>query len=190
MGRMRRLAPLLLALLTACGDGGAKARADAEVAARAALAENPSQALHLVLEAKAQHGSDPRLALLEAEALTALDRRDDAIDAAQEGLAVENLPEDLRADLSWWRGAALMKRYLELSSENDRRAANMSLETAAGAGAYRLKAATALVFLQDPDQPSSQDRLLRFARLVLQLAPDSNEATQVKALLDAHGLKP
>jgi hypothetical protein len=188
---MRSVAGLLLvALLTACGDGGAKARADAGAAARAVLAENPSQALHLVKEAKAQHGSDPRLALVEAEALTALDRRDDAIEAAEEGLAVENLPDDLRADLSWWRGAALMKRYLELSSENDRRSANKSLETAAAAGAYRVKAATALVFLQDPDKPSNQDRILRFARLVLELAPGSNEATQVQAFLDAHGLKP
>jgi hypothetical protein len=181
---------LLLIALLACGDGGAKARGDAVAAARAVLAENPSQALHLVNEAKAEHGQDARLELVEAEALTALDRRDEAIEATEEGLAVENLPEDLRADLSWWRGAALMKRYLELSSENDRRAANMSLETASAAGNYRLRAATALVFLQDPDQPSNQDRILRFARLVLQLAPDSNEATQVKALLDAHGLKP
>jgi hypothetical protein len=187
---MRPRVTLLVIALLACGDGGAKARTDAVAAARAVLADNPSQALHLVNEAKVQHGSDPRLALVEAEALTALDRRDDAIEAAEEGLAVENLPADLRADLSWWRGAALMKRYLELSSENDRRSANMSLETASAAGAYQLKAATALVFLQDPEQPSGQDRILRFARVVLQLAPDSNEATQVKALLDAHGLKP
>lgn len=179
-----------LASLVACGDGGAKARSDAEAAARAVLAENPSKALHLVNAAKAEHGSDARLALVEAEALTALDRRDDAIDAADDALSAEDLPEDVRADLNWWRGASLMKRFMELSSENDRRAANMALESASAAGSYRLKAATALVFLQAADLPRSQERLLRFARLVLELAPDSNEATQVKTLLDAKGLKP
>ena len=187
---MRPVFALLLVGLVACGDGGAKARADATAAARAVLAENPSKALHLVNEAKAAHGSDARLALVEAEALTALDRRDDAIDVADDALSAENLPEDVRADLNWWRGASLMKRFMELSAENDRRAANMALESASAAGSYRLKAATALVFLQVADLPRSQDRLLRFARMVQELAPESDEAKQVQALLDAKGLKP
>ena len=187
---MRPIVLLLVLVLGACGDDGAKARADAVAAAKAVLAENPSKALHLMNEAKASHGSDAGLALVEAEALTALDRRDDAIDVADDALSAENLPEDVRADLNWWRGASLMKRYIELSSENDRRAANMALESASGAGSYRIKAATALVFLQAADLPRSQERLLRFARLVQELAPDSNEATQVKALLEAKGLKP
>ena len=64
---MRPKVTLLVIALLACGDGGARARADAVAAARAVLADNPSQALHLVKEAKVQHGSDPRLAPLRTD---------------------------------------------------------------------------------------------------------------------------
>jgi hypothetical protein len=83
-----------------------------------------------------------------------------------------------------------MQRFRDLSSDADWRAANMSLENATQAGSHKLEAATALTFLQAADTLGTDERLLRFARLTLQLGPDTENAKQVQALLDAKGLKP
>lgn len=190
MERMRILPALLVVLLAACGNASADARAKAESDALAALDKDPSQALHLARGALAEFGPDARLSLVAGLACLRLDRRDEAILDAETGLADESASADLHADLSWVRGAALMARYRDLSADRDWRAANMSLENATEAGSHRLEAATALTFLQALGKLGTDDRLLRFAKLVFELAPDGPEATQVHALLDKKGLKP
>jgi hypothetical protein len=88
------------------------------------------------------------------------------------------------------RGAALLARFKELNSADDWRAANLALELATTAGAYRVQAATALAGLQLLGTLGNDERLLKYARLVFQLEPDGESARQLHALLDAKGLKP
>jgi hypothetical protein len=186
----RALVLLLLLLVAACGDPHAQARDAAAAQAQSELAADPSAALRTAKAALAEHGADPRLELVAGLAHLQLHETSEAVTQAEAGLSADELPPDLRADLSWVRGAALMARYRELSSADDWRAANLALEHATTAGAHRVEAATALTFLQVLGNLGNDDRLLKYARLVLQLEPEGESAKQVRALLDSKGLKP
>jgi len=183
------LAALLLAL-AACGDPSAPGRDAALAGAQAALESDPSSALHLARAGLSDHGADARLSLVAGLACLQLERRSEALAAADEGLAADDLPADLRADLSWVRGAALMARFRELSDLDDWRAANGALEAATGAGAHRVRAAAALALLQDLAPLGSQERQLRFARLAIELEPDGEAARTLRAVLERKGLSP
>jgi hypothetical protein len=182
------LLPLLL--LAACSDPAADAREAARATARAALGQDPSRALHVARAALAEHGPDPGLGLLAGLACQRLERRSEALEHADAGLATEDLPADLRADLAWVRGAALMSRYRELSASDDWRAANTALESATQAGAYCVQAAAALAVLQDLGPLGSPERQEKFARLALRLQPDGREAQAMRTLLERRGLTP
>jgi hypothetical protein len=184
------LLALLLAWPCACSDASADARAAALAEAQAALEADPSRALHAARAALSDHGADPRLSLVAGLACQRLERRSEALEHADAGLAVEGLEPGLRAELAWVRGAALMSRYRELSAAADWRAANMALESATQAGAWRVKAAAALAVLQDLGPLGSPERQEKFARLVLQLQPDGREAQAMRALLERRGLSP
>ena len=184
-----RWLPLLL-LLSACGDPATGARADAAAQAEALLASDASQALHVLRGALADHGPDPRLHLVAAQAHMHLDQPDDAIAQAEAGLAFEDLPADLRADLCWVRGAGLTARYRDLSVLDDWRLANSALEEATLAGRYRAEAAVTLALLQDLSPLGSPERQLRFARLALQVQPQGSLADKMRALLAAKGQTP
>ncbi len=186
---MRCLA-VLLVVLSGCSDAAQSARGRAAEEAASLLAGDPRAALRVARAAQADHGADPRLSLVAGLAHMRLEQRSEAIEQAEAGLAVEDLPPDLRADLSWVRGAGLMSRFRELSSPDDWRAANTALEDATLAGAHRAEAAAALVFLQDLSPLGSDDRQLRFARLLLELAPDGAAAGKVRELLAQKGLTP
>jgi hypothetical protein len=187
---MARALVVLLLLLAACGDPHADARAAALAQAQSELAADPAAALRTAKVALHEHGADPALSLLAGLAHLALEQRNEAIAEADAGLSAEGLTPEMRAELCWVRGSALMSRFLELSSPDDWRSANTALETATTAGAYRVRAATALVFLQTLGTLGNQDRLLKFARLVLQLEPEGESAQKVSALLEQKGLKP
>jgi hypothetical protein len=187
---MARVLVLLLLLLAACGDPHAAARDAALAQAQSELAADPAAALRTANTALVEHGADPRLSLVAGLAHLHLHEPSEAIAQAEAGLAADELPPDLRADLSWVRGAALMARFRELNSADDWRAANLALEQATTAGGYRVDAATALAFLQTLGTLGNDERLLKYARLVLQLEPEGNSAQQLQKLLDSKGLKP
>jgi len=187
---MARALVLLLLLVASCSDPHATARAAALAQAQSELATDPAAALRTAKAALAEHGADPRLSLVAGLAHQQLHEPGEAIAQAEAGLAADELPPDLRADLSWVRGAALLARFKELNSADDWRAANLALEQATTAGAYRVQAATALAGLQLLGTLGNDERLLKYARLVFQLEPDGESARQLHALLDAKGLKP
>lgn len=187
---MKPVLLLLLLALAACSDAQAPDREERLREAQAALAQDASRALHLARAALAETGPDARLSLVEGLACLRLERRSEARTAADAGLAAAELDEDLRADLSWVRGAASMALYRELSDLADWRAANEALEVAAGAGAHRAEAAAALALLQDLGTLGSDERQLRYARLLLQLEPDGAAAGAVRAVLERKGLSP
>jgi hypothetical protein len=187
---MLRWLVLLLVMVAGCSDAAESARTQAVDEARARLESDPAQALRVAKSALAEHGADPRLSLVAGLAHLRLEQRSEAIAQADAGLAVEDLPADLHADLSWVRGAGLMSRFRELSSQDDWRAANTALEDATEAGTHRAEAATALVFLQELGPLGTPERQLRFGRLLLQLAPESPAAARVRELLEAKGLTP
>jgi hypothetical protein len=187
---------LAAAALAAAGcDGGGEAR-EAELAlARTSLADDPSAALALARKGLAEANErgeplDPRLLLVAAEACLRLDRRNDALQHATDALTAPDLDDDLKADLCWARGAALMGRYNELGDESDWRAANSTLERATEAGRHRLEAAMLLVGLQDLGNHSNPERQLKYARQVIALDTEGSKATLVKRLLEAKGLTP
>ena len=181
---------VLLLLLAGCGDPQAEARAAAQRQAESELASDPGAALRTVRAAIAEHGADARLELVAGLACKSLGQTTEQLQHAEAGLAFDEPFTALRADLSWVRGSALMSRYMQLSAGDDWRAANTALEQATTDGAHRAEAATALVFLQDMGTLGSQERQLKFARLVLQLDPGGEYASKVQALLDKKGLKP
>ncbi len=190
-------AAVLVLLLAAggCGDAATKADEKALVASRDTLATDPSAALFQAKAALADlHDrglpDDPRLQLVAAEACLRLDRRTDALAYAEAGLAAGDLPADLRADLSWASGTALMGRFVELGSESDWRSANSTLEQGTEAGHHRLEAAFLLVGLQDLAGHSNPERQRKFARLVIELDTEGTQAGRVKRLLEARGLTP
>jgi len=188
------LAMLLLAT-SGCGDDASRAAEQAVAAARQALAGDPSAAL---FQAKAALQDlrgrnlppDPRLHLIAAEACLRLERRNDALQFAADGLALDELDTDLRADLAWAHGTALMGRFTELGAESDWRSANSTLQDATEAGHHQVEAATLLVFLQDLGGHSNPERQLKFARMVLALDPGGPNAARVQKLLDSKGLTP
>jgi hypothetical protein len=194
-------APLLVLalLLGGCGNGAGAQRTATLEEGRAKLADDPSGALFLAKDAFAREreaggAPHPELFLLAASACLRLERRNEAYDYASHGLAAEDLDDDLRADLLWARGAALMGRYRELGDEADWRAANTELEKATQAGSHRLDAAFLLVGLQDLGAHENTERQLRFARLVIELdsgeGRDGSKAALVRALLEQKGLTP
>jgi len=187
---MLRWLVLLLVMLAGCGDASEAARNTAADEAQAALATDPARALRVAKAALAEHGPDPRLSLVAGLAHMHLEQRSEAIAQAGAGLAVDDLPPDLHADLSWVRGAGLMARYREIASLDDWRAANTALEDATVAGNHRAEAAAALVFLQDLGPMGTPERQLRFGRLLLELSPDSPAAGRVRSVLEAKGLTP
>jgi hypothetical protein len=178
------------AMASACGDAAATARAEALDQGRAVLAEDASRALFLARGALTEHGADARLSLLAAEACLALDRRNDALVHAEQGLSHEGLDEALAADLHYARGRSLMGRFKDLAAEADFRDANVALESATRSGSHRAEAATLLVGLQDLHGHRNDERQLKFARLLFQLEPDGAAAVKVRAMLAARGLEP
>jgi len=176
--------------LAGCGSREAEQRADRLNEGLAKLDSDPSAALFIARDALAKQGEDPRLRLLAATACLRLERRSDALEYADQGLAAEDLDDDLRADLQWARGTALAGRFHEVHDLADWRAANSSLELATSAGNHRVQAATLLVLLQDLSGLGTPERQLKFARLVLQLEPEGKNATTVREALAKKGLQP
>lgn len=187
---MKPALALLLLALAACSEAQVPGREDRIREAQAALAQDASRALHLARAAQVDGGPDARLSLVEGLACLRLERRSEARAAADAGLAAADLGEALHADLSWVRGAASMALFRELSDPADWRAANEALEVATGAGAHRAEAAAALALLQDLGTLGSDERQLRFARLLLELEPDGAAARAVRATLERKGLSP
>lgn len=184
-----RLVLLALVVALGCGPSQAGQRADLLAEGQARLADDPSAALQIARQALAEHGSDPRLELLAAEACARLERRGDALAHAEQGLAAEDeLPDELAGDLSWFKGFALVGRYRELHVEDDWRAANTVLERAAASGSHRADAAFLLVALQDLGNHRDDERQLRYARLLQQLEPDGSRMEDVRAALERKGL--
>jgi hypothetical protein len=193
-------AAALCLALSASGCGNADAEHEQAVAAaRASLASDPSAALFQArsgIAARDAEGipSDARLELIAAEACIRLDRRTEALDYATNGLTAADLDEDIRADLFWARGAALMGRYRELGDETDWRSANSTLEKATEAGHHRVDAAMALVGLQDLGNHANPERQLKYGRMVIELdrenGAEGGKAALVRRLLESKGLTP
>jgi len=201
MGLLRKLvaavtvvagATMVAGVLSGCTDEAAVQRgALAAEADRALLAGDASAALQRARAAIHDYGTSPELALVAARACldTDLKRYDEAVEYARKGaeLLGDDDP-DLAADLAWAEGRALMGRYLELRNLSDWRRANSVLEDATEAGTRRIEAAALLVGLQEMHPEGRESRQLKFARLVVQLAPDSQEAENVRATLAAKGV--
>lgn len=191
--RAARAAALALASclsLCGCGDADVAAGRAAAAAAQAALAaRQPESALQTAQSAIARHGAGPELQLALSMALLQLDRRGEAIAAAQAGLELAAADDGLRADLEWARGAACMGRYTELKDEADWREANIALERATRAGSHRAEAAFMLVALQDLGAHADLERQRRFARLVLELDGEGKLAAAVRSHLAARGVE-
>jgi hypothetical protein len=81
-----------------------------------------------------------------------------------------------------------MGRFRELSSQDDWRAANTTLERATASGSHRADAAFLLVNLLDLGNHRDDARQLRFARLLVQLEPGGQRTADVRALLEQKGL--
>ncbi len=176
--------------LAGCGASTGDERSQRLEEGRGKLESDPSAALFVARDALNRLGEDPRLRLLAATACLRLERRTEALEAANAGLDADDLDDDLRADLEWARGTALAGHFQELSSDADWRAANTSLERATLAGSHRAEAAALLVLLQDLGRRGTPERQLRFARLLIQLEPDGETTARIRKLLEAKGLTP
>ena len=188
---MLGVALLLLAGLgtAGCGSGTESELREVRAAAHARFAaQDWSGVLALARGALDRLGGDAELESLAALACLRLDRRSEALTLADTALARDGLSAELQAHLSWARGAALMQRFRELQSLDDWRLANQALEGGTLAGDYRVESATALVALQTMSGLGDTERMLRFARLVRELAPASESDRQVTALLERQGV--
>lgn len=190
MKALRRGSCLLVLALWAAGCGPADdpALQSARDDAAAALADgDASKALQLSRRALTISGDDAELMLLAGTAALDLKRFSDAADYADRALPLAASSE-LKADVRWLQGKALMGRFTELHNEDDWRQANVSLEPATSAGHHRTDAALMLVVLQDMSPRGDAARQLRFARELLVFAPDSAEANTVSAYLKQRGI--
>jgi len=183
-GRAWRIGLCLCAAL-ACSDGKAAVRRAAVEEAERLLATDASAALHAAKAALVEHASDPSLSLLAARACMVLDRHNEALEFAEQALDTDDLEQDVKAELNWVRGGALMGRFRDLGSDVDWRAANAALEAGTVAGGHRVEAAALLVFLQDLSHLGSETRRARFAAMVERLDQDGDVAEKVRAYLDA-----
>lgn len=190
----RTLAVIAVLALPACGEP-ARAADDEVAAARAALEQgDASAALRLararIAGAGDDVGADPAPAAayqVLAEAAFRLDRLGEAITAGEQGLALEGLDPDERADLQWIVGMAALQRHRQLGDDADRSKANVALEHATRAGTHRLVAAAALAIMNvDRDE----QRFVKFASLVVREWPDAPEAEALRAALRARGVDP
>jgi thioredoxin-like negative regulator of GroEL len=177
----------LVVLLAGCEGEGPDPAVAARGAAREQLAAGEaSAALSTVRRALAAGSEDPELRLVAAEACLALERWSEVLDHVVPALD-GGVTGDLAADLRWAEGKACLNRYEGVRDETDWRRANSSLEVASGAGDHRVEAAAMLVIMHHTHEDGDPARKRRFAELVTTLAPDSQEAKTVSALLGADG---
>ena len=183
------LAALLAALVAACSDPEAEALAArrAELDAARSDGTDASGRLHLARDAVSEHGDDPALLLVGAEALLELRRFEEAADWADRGLAGAGEDEDLTADLNWARGSAHFGVFGELQEADAWRSANSDLERATRAGRHRADAAYLLTRMQGLGGHGSDARREKFGRFFLQLEGQGKRADAVRELLEAGG---
>ncbi|MGQ0553936.1 MAG: hypothetical protein ACT4PU_12050 [Planctomycetota bacterium] len=190
---------VLLGWAVLCAGGCADSEREQELAKLVASGEaqlkarDASTALSIARSGLKRLGEDARLQLVAATACLQLERRSEAIAHADAGLLLDGdggqlLEADVRANLHWARGTAAMARYQDLKDESDWTAANSSLEAALAGGEHRAEAAFLLVVLQDQGGHDNLPRQERHARLVIELAPDSEYAKHTRALMAAKGI--
>lgn len=181
---------LLGTALAGCGED--RTALDARLAdGRAAFERgDASETRRIARELLDEHADDAEVQRLAAIAAWMRDDLDDAIDHARAGLErADPGDHDLRGALHLVAGRVAAQRYAQLRDPRDWGLANSHLEDATAAGSHRVDAALRLVELHaSKDARADRARLLRFARLVVSIAPDSEEADKIRRLADAMGL--